>query len=1016
MAPIFPGMRQARDESDGARTEGFRKESAVSLRLKRKEIFRHPRLARRLEEALAAGAGVRRVTASHLTGRIDITHDPRCDVVGLRELIDKALSAEASRTTPLAFEAPVVITIKPRDVTAPPPAPSSSGEVTTTWHALAPDAVMRVLGASSLGLDEREAARRAALFGKNTLPEPLPPSAAGIFFEQFKSLPVFLLLGSAALSVATGGVIDAAVTLAVIFANAAIGYSTESASQRTILAMTKRSSWAVRVRRSGEELEIPSENIVPGDILLLKAGAILPADARIIATDDLMVDEALLTGESEPVAKQTDAVAAGAPLAERRSVVRRGTFVASGAGEAVVVATGVDTEIGRIEAAASNVRPPPTVLEQDLGRLGTKLTILSSVVCAGVLGLGVLRGRPMLEMLKSSVALAVAAVPEGLPAISTTALALELQRLRAKKVIARRLHAVEGLGAMRILCFDKTGTLTENDMAVTEVLIGGARRKSEALTDPDGVSPGLRKLLEVGALCSDVELRDSENGPLLNGSGTERAIVDLAMRCGIGIRGLRDRHPRIAAQLRNHARRMMATLHPGEEGEPTWIAAKGDPKVILDRCAATYDDGRRIPLDAAERARLSAEIDAMSLAGLRVLGLAYAEAAPGESRFDAPLTWLGAAGLSNPLRPGVREVISELQGAGIRTLMITGDQSATARAIATELDLSGGEPLQILDASDVSGMPDELLNALCQKTHVFARVSPAQKLDIVRALQADGAVVGMTGDGFNDAPAMKAADLAIAIGVDSAGAARDVADIIIDGDHIRHITDGVAYGRTVRANVRKAVRFMLSTNLSEILVIVAETLGQRDEIESPLELLWLNLVTDVLPGLGLALEPPDANIMQGAGHTDNHFFDDDDFKRAGLESLAITGATLGAHAFGLSRYGPGSQTRAFTLFSLITAQLLHSYSCRYDRPEDLAGGSLFSNRTLNMGTGAALALQLLPAFVPGVQRLLGLGRMSPVDFLVSGAAGLASFSAVETVKALNRKPRTANGKERRTNA
>lgn len=875
-------------------------------------------------------------------------------------------------------------------------------------------AVLRELNASNEGLGADEADRRRREFGSNALPEAQPPSGVEIFFSQFKSLPVMLLLGSAGLSVATGGVLDAAITLAVVLANAGIGYSTESAAQRSILAMTKRSSWRVRVRRAGQAQEVSSDDIVPGDILLLQAGVVAPADVRIIRTDDLYANEALLTGESEPVAKSVGVVAPGAPISAQSNIVRRGAFIASGSGEAVVVATGAQTEIGRIEAAAASVKPPPTVLEQDLGRLGSELTVISSLVCAGVLGLGVLRGRPMVEMLKSSVALAVAAVPEGLPAISTTALALELRRLRAKKVIARRLHAVEALGALRVLCFDKTGTLTQNEMAVTEVLLGEGGRiqcSSENAAAPELRSQLLR-LLEIGVLCSDVEISEGEGGLHFEGSGTETAIVTLANRNGIDPRHIRDRQARIDARLRTHMRRMMATLHRRDGEDGAMIAAKGDPRTILDRCKALFVEGETRELGEEAREKIRADLEAMAHRGLRVLGVAVGEAAGEEGWFDTPLTWLGAVGLSNPLREGTREVVSDLQRAGVRTVMITGDQSATAGAIASELDLSGGEPLQILDASDVSGMPPELLAALCQKTHAFARVSPSQKLDIVRALQADGSVVGMTGDGFNDAPAMKAADVAIAIGLDSAGAARDVADIIIDGDHIRHIADGVAYGRTVRANVRKAVRFMLATNLSEILVVLSETLFQGDQIESPLELLWLNLVTDILPGLGLALEPPEEHVMARPLTHGIRIFDDGDLKDAGLKSLLMAGGALAAHGYGLARYGPGPNTRALTLFSLITGQLLHAYSCRADRPEDLAKGSFFSNRTLNIGVGASFALQALPIFSPTVRRLLGVGRLSLADLGVAAATGFASFGVIEAGKVLA-KPRPGGAADKK---
>ena len=850
------------------------------------------------------------------------------------------------------------------------------------------------------GLSQSESVERLAAMGANTLPTPEPPSEFSLFVEQFQSLPVFLLLGSSVLSLTTRAFLEAGVTIAVVIANAVVGYSTESTSQRTILSMTKRSSWPVRVRRDNAERDINSEDIVPGDVLVLQPGAILPADARIVSGTDLMVNEALLTGESEAVEKTAMPVHADAPLAEHASMARRGTFVASGTGEAVVVATGANTEIGWIEQQASTVRPPPTILEEDLGRLGSQLALLSGLICVGVFGIGVLRQRPLPAMFKSAVALAVAAVPEGLPAIATTTLALELQRLRKKQVIVRRLHALEGLGAVNTLCFDKTGTLTENKMSVSGVLLGHQYIDAAALPAAAcGAKPSdIQRLLETGVLCSDVEFIDQETGIGLTGSGTECAIVEFAQNNSLDGRALQLAHPRLDAQHRTEGRRMMATLHLSNKPDHLFIAAKGDPQTILDRCLHYLADGQITPCTDEIKDELRSQMNEMASKGLRVLGLAFAEPSKNAASLDCPLTWIGAVGLADPLRDGTSEVIGDLHRAGIRTVMITGDQSSTARTIATKLGLSNGEPLQILDANDLAHMPDELLKALAAKTHVFARVNPTQKLDIVRALQDDGNVVGMTGDGFNDAPAMKAADIAIAVGENSAGAARDVADVVIAGEHIRHIVDGIAYGRTVQANVRKSVHFMLSTNLSEIFVVLAETLNRSDEIESPLELLWLNLVTDILPGLGLALEPPAPNVMsippEGAN---SRIINSDDIKQSFMESAVTSTGALLAHGYGLARYGPGPQTRAITLFTLITSQLLQGFSCRTDRRSGSLEQPLFSNSALNMAIGGAFSLQALPLLWPAMRRVLGIGPMGAADLAVTAATGLATFGAIRAL-------------------
>ena len=984
MSAASPLPEPAKDAPEAASSGDDAPLETRRLKAKVAEAFRNPAFAAELERRLEAEVGCTGVSVSSLTGTVKLV----CDTRFPADALDLAVAAcrgedGLKRTVPATRPSAEPAT----------PSPAAAPAMGPAWHAMELGEVLEALGADGQGLTTAQARSRRLAHGPNALPEPIPPSALALFAGQFNTMPVMLLLGSAGLSVATGGVIDAVVTLAVVLANAGIGYSTESAAQKAILAMTRHRAWPVRVKRDGHEMEIASDEIVPGDVLVLAAGTIVAADARVSLTDDLLANEALLTGESEPVEKHAGAVAKDAALANRSSIVRRGTFIASGSGEAVVVATGAETEIGRIEVAAAGVAPPPTVLEQDLGRLGSQLTLISALVCAGVLGLGVLRGRSLLLMLKSSVALAVAAVPEGLPAVSTTTLALELNRLREKKVIARRLHAIEGLGALRTLCFDKTGTLTENSMSVGSALLGD---RPVEVTDE-----GLAQLLEAGVLCSDVEIGEGTDGPVLKGSGTEAAIVALALEAGLDGAGLSENWPRTDARLRNHARRYMATFHECEgRGR---VAAKGDPVSILGKCHGAVVDGAVVDLTDERRARIRAGIDAMASNGQRVLGFASADCGgSGEGDtdwFETPLIWLGALGLANPLREGTAEVIAGLQRAGIRTVMITGDQAATAGAIARELGLSGAEPLQILDASDLSELPPDLLSALARNTHVFARVSPAQKLDIVRALQADGSVVGMTGDGFNDAPAMKAADVAIAIGADSAGAARDVADIVVDGAHIRHIADGVAYGRTVRSNVRKSVRFMLSTNLAEILMIVAETAIKGDQIESPLELLWLNLVTDVLPGLGLALELPEPDVMETPRHTMARIFDNEDLRHSAEESAIIAGVTLAAHLVGLARYGPGPRTRSLTLFTMVAAQMAHAYSCRAERDDELPQGSFFSNRTLNMAVGGATGLQILPILLPGLRNLLGIGPMGVADFAVAAGAGGASFGLVETLKA-----------------
>ncbi|MGD2057081.1 MAG: HAD-IC family P-type ATPase, partial [Gammaproteobacteria bacterium] len=719
------------------------------------------------------------------------------------------------------------------------------------------------------GLSDAEAERRQLQYGANLLPEPEKRSELGIFLEQFNSLPVALLGVSAVISIATGGPIDAAVIMGVVAINSVIGFFTERQAERTINALTGSAPRHATVLRSGRVDQVSAGALVPGDITILQPGSYVTADLRLLQSDRLTIDESALTGESMPAVKEVDFVGSeGTPLADRKNMAFMGTMVTGGAGRGVVVATAMATELGQIQSLVTTAEAPETPMQRQLGHMGTQLALLSGAVCAGVFVIGLLRGEGWLAMLKSSVSLAVAAVPEGLPAVATTTLALGIKQMRKRKVAVRHLDAVENLGAVQVFCLDKTGTLTRNHMSVTAVYTGGRRLaiRDHTFYDDDQVvdplaSRELRRLLETVCLCSETRLGELDGALQLEGSPTENALVELALGTGMDIAALREQCPRLDLVQRAEGRPMMLTVHALGE-EKRLVAVKGSPGEVLALCSHILKDGKRRVLKQNLRNEIMLENERMAGDALRVLGIAWADKAAGEQELAENLVWLGLAGMADPLRAGMPELMRTYHRAGIRTVMITGDQSATAYAIGEQLGLGNGKSIEILDSSALDKLPPELLAGLVRKVDVFARVSPAYKLRIVQALQDAGFVVAMTGDGINDGPALKAADIGVAMGASGTDVARSVADVVLEDDNLHTMTHAVSGGRTIYNNVRKTIQFMVSTNVSEIeIMLAAIALGLGQPLNS-MQLLWINLFTDIFPGLALSLEPVEPGVMR----------------------------------------------------------------------------------------------------------------------------------------------------------
>src|SRR5499427_7491296 len=795
-----------------------------------------PEYAGRLQARLAVAPGVRLAQASAVTGNILLLFDPA--TVDLRSLI-----AAVTRHAGAVRNG------------GPTTAPRSD----TAWHAMTAEAVSERLRTNqSVGLGADDAARRLGEAGENSLPTPAPKSSLEILADHLTSLPVLLLGGAAALSLGAGAVLDAVVIGAVVGANAAVGYVTERRVERILASLQNGDLPAAFVRRDGQEVMVPAGELVPGDVMILKPGHTVPADGRLVAIDHLGVDESALTGESLPVTKDAAlACDAEAALPDRLNMVFAGTVVAEGSGLAVVIGTGRNTEIGRIRALVAQTSTPPTPLERQLGRMGGQLVALSLGFCGAALGLGLMRGVPAIEMLRAAVSLAVAAVPEGLPAVATTTLALGMHRMMRQRMLVRRLAAVESLGATTVICLDKTGTLTENRMTATAWHLGPREYAAAPRGARDGHEPDqlLVRALAVGVLCNEAEMaEDSED---ISGSSTEAALLTAALDFGIDCRVLRRQYPLQELRPRRNGDNWMGTVHK-ESATERLVAVKGAPEEVLALSSAWLDGEAMTPLTREARAEILAANGRIAAGGMRVLALAFKQISSDAEVVYDNLTWVGLIALSDPVRPGVREAIQACERAGIRPVILTGDQARTAAAIYRDFDPTGVRTPRVVEASQLSGLDPEALVTLVADVDVFARVSPAHKHQIVRALQAGGHVVAMTGDGINDAAALRAADIGVAMGARGTDVARDVADVVLMDDDFDGIVAAIEQGRTIQANIGKSLRFLLATNVSEILVTLGGLALGIPRPMSAIQFLWINLLSDVAPALALAVEPAEA--------------------------------------------------------------------------------------------------------------------------------------------------------------
>lgn len=968
-----------------------------------------------LEQRLSSQSGIQHVAASAVTGNVLVIFGDRWQIKEISNLIRTYLFDHLQAQRQLSSGNAVIPVILPKEKSDYPISPKRSVAVfhderaPELWHIKEADAVTSFFETSpETGLASATAQLNLDRYGANKLSEPGSRSGLEMFLSYLKSGPVALLTVAAGLSIATGGVVDAVVIMGVVLINAGLGYVTESRSERIIQSLQKIVQHSAWVMRDGQLQEIPSENVVPGDLLMLKPGAYIAADARLVVAQHLSIDESALTGESLPVTKQVEPLSqSDVPLGDRHNMVYMGTLVTHGQGWAVVVATGCLTEIGQIQSLVGQTMVPKTVMEKQLDQASAQLVWISSTVCGVVFGIGLLRGYGLLEMLKSSISLAVAAVPEGLPTVATTTLALGISTMRRHKVIVRRLDAIEALGSVQTICLDKTGTLTINQMSVVAIYVDvdyvsvfsdGALMAGDRHIRPDSCE-ALLHLFQVAVLCnsSQIQLERNKNY-IVEGSSTENALINLAIQAGIDVIGLKQAYPLLKNDLRTEQRNFMVTQHRMAD-DRIFIAVKGNPIEVLDLCDRYIQGDKTLPLTEEQRLTLEAENDRMAGKALRILGFAYATSDTLHQEVPRQLIWLGLTGMTDPIRAGVKSVIGDFHLAGIDTVMLTGDQSPTAYAIGKELDLSEGKPLEILDSTHLDQVDASILRGLGQRIHVFARISPSHKLQIVQALQQDARIVAMTGDGINDAPALKAADIGIAMGNTGTDVAREVADVVLEDDNLETMVIAVSHGRTIYNNIRKSIHFLLATNLSEILVMFAAIAWGAGQPLNAMQLLWLNLVTDIFPGLALALEPPEPDVLaQPPRNPNTPIITSSDFQRILFESSLLSASSLTAYGYGLSRYGVGTKSSSIAFMSLVMAQLMHALSCRSPKTQLWGHQQLPPNPYLVVALGGSLGLQCLTMAVPGFRRFLKLAPLSWTDSAVIAMSVLLPLLVSEATK------------------
>jgi Ca2+-transporting ATPase len=872
------------------------------------------------------------------------------------------------------------------------------------WHTKTRETVLQELGVDAgQGLSDAEAAARLARYGPNRLKGKKKKTLLAMFLEQMKDMLIYVLLGAAVITIAVGEYMDAAIILAVIILNGIIGVLQEHKAEKAIEALQQMTTPRTLVRRGGKVMEIPSEELVPGDIVLLDAGRYIPADLRLIESANLQIEESALTGESVPSDKRADAVHedADTPVGDRSNMAFMSTMVTYGRGEGVVVATGMETEVGKIAKILDEDADSMTPLQKRLEQLGKTLGLVAIGICVLIFAIGLLQGRGLFDMFLTAISLAVAAIPEGLPAIVAIVLALGVTRMSKINAIVKKLPAVETLGSVTVICSDKTGTLTQNKMTVTR-----------HFTLSEGEEPPL-DMIRTFMLCSDATYENGQG----TGDPTEIALLAFGGRHGLSKRSLDAECPRVGEFPFDSGRKLMSTLNKTKDGYR--VNTKGALDRLMQVCGTAVVNGEVVPLTDELKQRCMEAAEAMAADALRVLGAAYKDTdriLP-QDEMEKDLTLAGIVGMIDPPREEVKDSIAEAKAAGITPVMITGDHQSTAVAIAKELGIASSAE-ESMTGAEIDKLTDEAFAEKIRNIRVFARVSPEHKVKIVKGFKAHGHIVSMTGDGVNDAPSLKSADIGVAMGITGTDVAKGASDMILTDDNFTTIVHAVREGRTIYANIKKAVTFLLTCNFGEIVAILFSILFFWPLPLLATQILWINLVTDTLPAIALGVDPAEKDVMRRKPRDPKEgFFAGGAAWRAVLGGLLIGTLTIIAFGIGLAEHGYGlwsddipeeamvyARTMAFVVIA--SSQLFYALAKRsHDKSVFQIG--VFSNKLLIGAILAGLALQFAAVSIPPLARAFRVQFLSPADWLLVIGLSLMPLAVNEIIKLFTRMMRKA---------
>jgi Ca2+-transporting ATPase len=906
-----------------------------------------------------------------------------------------------------------------------------------SWHAMGPEETLKALDSAEAGLSQREAQKRLTEYGLNELRKEKRTSPTRIFADQFKDVLLVILLIATALSVAIGQWMDAVVIIAVALATVILGFVQEFRSEKAVEALKKMTAPTAAVLRDGKQVKVPASEIVPGDVVLLYTGDKIPADARLLESTSLKVNEAPLTGESSPVKKNVDVCVEETSLFDRRNMVFAGTVVVYGRGEVVVTSTGMNTEFGKIARMVQMAEEEETPLEKRTRSIGKWIGILCVAICLGVAGLGIVQGSNIIDMMLWGVSLAVAAVPEALPAIVTGALAVGVYRMAKVNTIVKKLPAVETLGCVSVICSDKTGTMTKGEMTVQRIYVDdqilkvsgvGYEPEGEFLLENRKVDPqcgGLHTILTAAALCNDAKLeRETATETwVIRGDPTEGALLVGAAKAGLWKEDLEDQHPRVGEIPFSSESKRMTTMHVVSD-KKKMAYMKGAPEIVLDKCTKVLAGGKVSNLTESDRARILEVNEAMARQALRSLGFAFRELPETvrscDETIEKEFVFVGIMSMIDPPRQEVKDAICTCKKAGINVVMVTGDHRLTAVAVAKELSLLGEneEEGKVLTGAELGKLSDEQLVDMVERVVIYARVSPEHKVRIVKAWKAKGHVVAMTGDGINDAPALKMSDIGVSMGITGTDVTKEASDMVLTDDNFASIVKAAREGREIYDNIKKYLTYLMRCNIMEILVIFfavvsvpslasiyspnarADDIGVATIALTAAQLLWVNLTTDGLPAIALGIDPGDPDIMERKPRDPNESVFTLDVKLyLSITPLMMTALLL----FGYFFYHPweGSaqllEARTQLLTAMILMELVNAISARSLKYPVWKVGA-FKNRFLWYAVGSSFLLQLAVLYTPSLNSAFNVTAPTPLDWAFAVFFTAVTFISLETGK------------------